>query len=60
MAQIQYSYSSKYHYDGVSEFQCKCGYRQGRWCGEELHGHEVERVFCDGKHGHPIEVDLDD
>jgi transposase-like protein len=57
---IQYSYTSKYHYDGVSEYNCRdCGYRQGRWCGQELKDKECERVFCSGG-SHPTEIYLDD
>lgn len=55
---IEYDYGSKYRYDGVSEFMCfDCKYRQGRFCGQELHGKEVERPFCEGK-GHPHVVEI--
>lgn len=60
MAQIEYSYDSKHHYDGISEFQCICGYRQGRWCGQELVGNEVEPSYCEGKKKHPQVVILDE
>jgi ribosomal protein S27AE len=40
---IQYGYPSKECYDGVSEWNCqKCGYREGRWSGKEIHEGELE------------------
>ena len=47
---IEYGYmmSEHYseHYDGISEYNCKkCGYRQGRWTGNELKDGELELVF---------------
>ena len=52
--QVEYSWDSPQHYDGISEWWCNpevggCGYRQGRWTGEELHEGEIESVF--GQHG---------
>lgn len=60
---VEYSYGSKYRYDGVSEWRCgnpECNYREGRWCGNELIGNEVEPSFCGGTKGHPSIVQLDD
>lgn len=58
---IEYQYGSKYRFDGISEWKCfDCGYRQGRFCEEELTGHECERPYCDGKGKHPTEVFLDE
>jgi hypothetical protein len=46
---LEYSYGSKYRYDGISERVCmSCNKRWGRWCEEELTGDEVEPPFCDG------------
>jgi uncharacterized membrane protein YgcG len=47
---VQYGYGgAPYHYDGISEFQCsKCDRREGRWCGKELVGDEVEPPYCKG------------
>lgn len=56
---VEYSYDTKYRYDGVSEWRCEnCGYREGRFCGRELKEHEMEPPFCRGKHNHPIEIDV--
>lgn len=56
---IEYDYSSKYRYDGVSEWMCQeCNYRQGRWCGRPLEGKEVEGPFCEGVKPHPIVVNI--
>ena len=30
-------------YDGVSEWRCECGYRQGRWSGKPLKDGELEK-----------------
>lgn len=52
---VEYPLPDKHHYDGVSEYACKdekCGWRIGRWCGEELETGMVEPVFCQGK-SHP-------
>lgn len=49
MDSIEYSTTSKHHYDGVSEYACPQGhYRIGRWCGQELINDQVERVDCVG------------
>lgn len=56
MVMVEYDYTSKQHYDGVSEHWCKkCGYRMGRWCEQELKGDEVERRHCNGAQNHPKE-----
>lgn len=40
---VEYDYRDPHHYDGVSEWQCPdCGYREGRWSGQELVGDEAE------------------
>lgn len=60
---VQYAPSDKYHYDGVSEYECKkqCGWRIGRWCGARLIGAEVEPAFCEGRaNGHPRVYNLQD
>lgn len=60
---VEYAYGSKYRYDGVSEWVCvnsKCGYRQGRFCGNELKGREVEPVLCTHKGLHPLTIELND
>ena len=58
---VEYAYTCKQRYDGVSEWLCNdCQYRQGRWCEQELTGNEVERVYCDSSKLHPQEVELDD
>jgi DNA-directed RNA polymerase subunit M/transcription elongation factor TFIIS len=30
-------------YDGISEYRCECGYRQGRWSKKELKNGELEK-----------------
>lgn len=46
---VEYGPMQKYRYDGVSEWWCQdCGTRYGRFCGEQLTGHEVEPVYCKG------------
>ena len=58
---IEYDYTNKLRYDGVSEWRCEgCGHREGRWCGQELTGNEVEPKYCEGLKPHPISVDIDD
>lgn len=58
---IEYAYPSKFRYDGISEFMCyDCKYRQGRFCGQELTGSEMEPAFCEGKKKHPHEVIIND
>lgn len=59
---IEYAYGNKFRYDGVSEWMCQgCNYREGRWCGEELTGNEVEPRFCEGdKKHHPVSVDINE
>lgn len=43
---IEYSYDSECRYDGISEFLCgDCGYRKGRWTGNELKDDEHEPPF---------------
>lgn len=43
---VEYSYDSKNHYDGISEFQCPdCGRREGRWTGRVLEDGESEPPF---------------
>ncbi len=39
---VEYAYDSPYYYDGVSEWQCECGYREGRFSGRELKDGEYE------------------
>ncbi len=40
-------------YDGISEVECKdCGYRIGRWCGQELKKGESENRYCTGEQSH--------
>lgn len=41
----EYSYDHPLHYDGVSEYHCKCGARTGRWSNRILQPGEVERPF---------------
>lgn len=56
---LEYDYTNKLRYDGVSEWVCEgCGYREGRWCGEELKGGEVEPKYCEGLKKHPVHVEL--
>lgn len=51
-------YHGKFAVNGVSEFVCNnCGRREGRFCGKELIGDEIEPIGCDGK-AHPHVVDL--
>jgi len=45
---LEYWYDHPFRYDGVSEWCCPHG-RVGRWCGQELHGNEVEPRFCKGE-----------
>ena len=33
------------HYDGISEWKCECGYREGRWSGKELKDGEHEPPY---------------
>jgi hypothetical protein len=35
-------------YDGVSEFQCPCGTRWGRWSGKLLHDGQLEGRYGAG------------
>ncbi len=55
---VEYGYPSSESYDGVSEYACpdhSCGYRIGRWTGEEIPEGYVESRF--GTRGHvPIRV----
>lgn len=56
----EYPLTSKYHYDGVSEVVCMaegCGYRRGRWCGNELAEGEFEPPHHEGD-THPRVFDL--
>jgi hypothetical protein len=58
---VEYHGLEKYHYDGVSEYNCvnalryedgvepTCDWRVGRWCGRKLEKGEVEPPFCEGK-----------
>lgn len=59
---VIYEKGFKYRYDGVCEYVCSCGYRQGRWCGKELkHKDEYEPAFHEEWHEtHPTFVDLTD
>lgn len=41
---VQYCGTSE-DWDGVSEWQCHCGRRWGRWTGRELTGHEIESRY---------------
>lgn len=46
---VEYGYPHPEQYDGVSEFKCQnpeCGYRQGRWTGQELTGD-----MCESRYG---------
>lgn len=59
---VEYDLMSKHHYDGVSEYRClnpECGYRQGRWCEQELTNTEMEPQFCQGR-AHPRSIPLND
>jgi C4-type Zn-finger protein len=48
---IEYYNGTPYRYDGISEFNCRnCGYRQGRWTGNELKDGELEPPFGDMKY----------
>lgn len=58
---VEYSYGSPKSYDGVSEIICPrdaesdislSHWRIGRWCGQELVGHQSENPHCDGKESH--------
>ena len=43
---IEYLYTHKEHYDGISEYKCaKCGTRYGRWTGKILKDGECEKIF---------------
>lgn len=43
---VEYHWSVKEHYDGVSEFMClKCKRRVGRWSNIELKTGEFEKPF---------------
>lgn len=43
---VEYPYTNKHHYDGVSEWMCQdCHYREGRWSHRELGLNEYEPVF---------------
>lgn len=58
---VEYDYTNKFRYDGVSEWRCKnCSYREGRWCGQELTGNEVEPRFCEGSEHHPVSIEIDE
>jgi hypothetical protein len=40
---VEYDWTSKNHYDGISEWRCeKCGQRVGRWSGNILKEGESE------------------
>lgn len=41
---VQYRGTSE-DWDGVSEWQCHCGRRWGRWTGRELTGNEIESRY---------------
>jgi C4-type Zn-finger protein len=45
MSAVEYSIDNPDHYDGVSEWRCDCGYREGRWTHRELQQGEVEPPF---------------
>ena len=57
---VEYGYFSKYHHDGISEYNCSntladkptCTFRQGRFCGKQLAPNEIEPPFCKGE-SHP-------
>lgn len=71
---VEYANDDKYHYDGVSEYNCAntvtvhyeegfiepptCDWRIGRWCGQVLKEGEVEPRFCAGN-GHPRQFNLE-
>lgn len=40
----QYALTSE-DYDGVSEWQCPCGVRWGRWSGRILQADDIERRY---------------
>lgn len=43
---VEYSYDSKNHYDGLSEYLCpSCGRREGRWTGKVLGDGESEPPY---------------
>ena len=43
---VEYSYTCKEHYDGVSEWKCnKCGTRYGRWSDKILKEGQLEPVW---------------
>lgn len=40
---VEYPHGTPERYDGISEYLCpSCGYRQGRWTGEQLKKGQVE------------------
>lgn len=46
---VEYSHSSKEHYDGISEYEClSCHYRQGRWTEKELTAGFIEPRYGRG------------
>lgn len=47
---VEYGYPHPERYDGVSEYWCNeerggCGYRQGRWTGQEIRKGECESRY---------------
>jgi hypothetical protein len=42
---VEYSFNHPGHYDGVSEWQCHCGARTGRWSGRLLGEKEWENRY---------------
>ena len=42
---LEYLLNDPAHYDGVSEWHCKCGARTGRWTGRVLAEGEIEYPF---------------
>lgn len=50
---VEYWYGNAERYDGISEYAChKCGYRQGRWTGQEIKSGYVEPRL--GRGGKPV------
>jgi len=35
----------EHQYDGISEYRCECGYREGRWSKRPLEGDDYERKW---------------
>lgn len=68
LVMVEYPYTSKHRYDGISEIGCteayslngNCNYRRGRWCEQELADGEVEPPFhAGGAHPRVFTIDQD-